>query len=122
MKSEASESATFRRFAAHARMEGKWDLAEAFQENADSDRIGHFAREAALAGLVADSAENLRRAISGAAEECRMYTQFELEATDDGDLDVATAFQQTCRDKASQCVRLESFLSQLASHSQLEVG
>jgi rubrerythrin len=118
LKSEASESATFSRFAAHARMESEWDLAETFQENADRDRIGHFAREAALAGLVAGSADNLRNAIAGAVEECKMYAAFELQAKDDGDLDVAAVFQQTCREKASQCARLESLLGQMGSHSQ----
>jgi rubrerythrin len=118
MKTEASESATFSRFAAHARMESEWDLAETFQENADRDRIGHFAREAALAGLVAGTTDNLRSAIAGAVEECRMYTQFGLEATDDGDLNVATAFQDACREKANQCARLQILLDQAGSHSQ----
>jgi len=117
MKSEACESASFSRFAAHARMDSEWEAAETFQDAADSDRIGHFAREAALAGLVADNAENIRAGIADATAQCKLYAQFETEATQDGDLDVARAFQDISREKASQCARLADLLSQEGAHS-----
>ena len=54
MKGEAFESATYSRFAAHARMDSDWDSAKAFQDSANCDRTGHFAREAALDGRLQD--------------------------------------------------------------------
>ena len=120
MKGEAFESATYSRFAAHARMDSDWDSAKAFQDSANCDRTGHFAREAALDGLVAQTPENLRNAIDAETDECKRYTQFALEARQDGDLGVATAFEDICRDKEDRCTALDGRLQDMGSHSHIK--
>jgi rubrerythrin len=119
MKCEAFESATYSRFAAHARMESDWDLAKAFQDDADGNRTRHFAKEAALEGLVAQTPENLRNAIDAETDECKTYTQFALEAKQDGDLTVANEFEEICRDKTNRCARLEGLLADMGVHSHI---
>ena len=119
MKGEAFESATYSRFAAQARMDSDWDLARTFQESADGNRTRNFAREAALDGLVAQTPENLRNAIDAETDECKMYTQFALEARTDDDLSVAAAFEEICRDKADRCARLEDLLQDMGVHSNI---
>jgi len=120
MKGEAFESATYSRFAAHARMDSDWDLAKALQDSADSNRTRHFAREAALDGLVAQNPDNLRNAIASETNECKMYTQFALEARQDGDLGIASAFEEICRDKANRCATLDGLLQDMGIHSQIK--
>jgi rubrerythrin len=119
MKGEAFESATYSRFAAQARMDSDWDLAKVFQDCADGNRTGHFAREAALDGLVAQTPENLRNAIDAETDECKTYTQFALDARQDGDLSVAAAFEKICRDKAARCAKLEDLLQDMGIHSSV---
>jgi rubrerythrin len=119
MKCDALESATYSRFAAHARMDSEWELARVFQDSADCDRTEHFAREAALEGLVEDSPENLRNALDAETKEFGMYRQFALEAADDGDLSVAAEFDNICRQKAGRCTRLEALLADMGFHSHI---
>jgi rubrerythrin len=120
MRCEAFESATYSRFAAHARMDSDWELAKTFQDSADANRTQHFVREAALDGLVDETPENLRNAIDAETHECKMYTQFALEARDDGDIGVANAFEEICRDKAVRCTAMEGLLQSMGIHSHVK--
>ena len=119
MKCDALESATYSRFAAHARMDSDWELARVFQESADSDRTEHFAKEAALEGLIKESPENLRNAIDRETRQSLMYKQFALEATRDSDLSVAAEFESICSEKEVRCARLEALLADMGLHSRV---
>ncbi len=119
MKCDAFESATYSRFAAHARTDSDWELAKLFQDSADDDRTLHFAREAELDGLVTESPENLRNALDAEREEFKMYSKFALEATADGDLAAAAAFEKICHERTSRCNRLEALLADMGLHSDI---
>jgi rubrerythrin len=120
MKSDAFESATYSRFAAHARADSDWDLAKVFQDSADGGGTVTFAREAALDGLVADSPENLRNALDEEMEEIKMYTQFAHEAETDGDLEAAEAFETIRREKANQYAKMQALLAEMGLHSHIK--
>jgi rubrerythrin len=60
MKCDALDAAKYRRFAARARMEADWELADAFQDTAERDRTEHFCKEAELAGVISNSARSAR--------------------------------------------------------------
>jgi rubrerythrin len=94
LQSEAFTHAKYLRFAARARTNENWDLAQLFQTTADTDRTESFAKEAELAGLVANDSENLRCAMEEKQAEAAMYRQFAKEATADGDLVAATLFER----------------------------
>jgi rubrerythrin len=120
MKSAAFESATYSRFAAHARMDSDWDLARTFQDSADVIRTGDFAKEARLDDLVEQTPENLRNAIDAETDECKIYTQFALEARQDGDLLVADAFEEICRERAHRRSLLDGLLQEMGIHSHIK--
>ncbi len=114
---DALDAAKYGRFAARARMDDDWELAKAFQATADSDRTEHFAKEAEMEGLVVSSPENLRNAIDAETREVEMFTQFARQATEDGDLGVASVFEQISRDKAKRRARFEAVLADMGLHS-----
>jgi rubrerythrin len=116
---DALDAAKYSRFAALARMDDHWDLAQAFQETADLDRTQHFAKEAELEGLIASSPENLRNGIDTEMKEVKMYAQFAREATEDGDLQISAVFQRISRDKAERCARFEAVLGEMGLHSSI---
>jgi rubrerythrin len=121
MNTDAFESATYSRFAAHARSDSDWELAKLFQDSADVDRTDNFAREAALEGLVEDSPENLRNAIDAETEELKMYRQFAIEAKADDDHAVAAAFDKMCADKTARCAKLKAVLADMGIHSHIRI-
>jgi rubrerythrin len=94
MQGEAFNHAKCLRFAAHARMNENWNVAQLFQTTADTDRREHFAEEADLAGCEASDTENLRSAIEGKRADAAMYGQFAREATADGDFVAAALFEK----------------------------
>ena len=120
MKCDAFDAAKYSRFAAHARMCDDWELAQMFQETADSDRTDHFAKEAELEGLVAASPENLRNAIDTEMREIAILYQFASEATEDGDLEAAAAFEKISHHKAARCARFNVLLEKMGVHSNVE--
>lgn len=75
-------------------MNENWDLAQLFQVAADTDRTEHFAKEAEVAGLVANDSDNLRSAVEEKRSAAAMYKQFASEATADGDFAVAALFEK----------------------------
>jgi rubrerythrin len=114
MQSEAFNHAMYLRFAARARMNGNRQLALLFQNAADSDRIEHFAKEADLAGLVANDSENLRYAMEEGRVEAAMYGKFAKEAATDGDFIAAALFESIQTAKATQT---ETFEAALRTHA-----
>lgn len=119
LQCDAVDSAKYQRFAARARMDDDWELAKAFQDAADADRSEHFCKEAQLQGLIADSPENLRRAIDAEAQEAETFAQFAREAAEDGDRAAANIFEQIGKDKAEICARFEDVLAQMGVHSDV---
>jgi len=120
MECDALDAATYCMFAARARMDEDWELARLFQQTADEDRTEYFCKEAELEGLIANSAENLRNTIDAEMKEVKMFTQFARQATEDGDLGIASVFERISRDKAEQCSRFEAILSEMGVHSNFE--
>lgn len=120
MQCDALDAAKYARFAARARMDDDWELAKVFQETGDSDRTEHFCKEAELEGLIASSPDNLRNAIDAETNEIEKFTEFARQATEDGDLGIASVFEQISRDKAERRMRFEAVLADLGLHSNPE--
>ena len=120
MECDALDAAMYGRFAARARMDDDWELARVFQETADKDRTEYFCKEAELEGLVATNAQNLRNAIDAEMQEVKTFAQFAREATEDGDLGIASVFERISHDKAEQCARFEAVLAEMGIHSNFE--
>src|SRR4051812_1390927 len=121
LQSEAFAQAALLRYAAHARMDEDWELAQVFQKIADSDRTRHFAKEAELVRLGANTAENLRAAINDQVGQIAMYSHFAQQATEDGDLRAAHLFEQVRHEKESQRAELEAALERLGYSSSTHV-
>jgi rubrerythrin len=102
-------------------MDDDWELAKAFEDAADSDRMEHFAKEAEAKGLIASSPDNLRNVLTSEKKEIEMFARFAREATEDGDADIAAAFEKIRSDKAKQCVRFEAVLADMGVHSNVEI-
>lgn len=117
MQCDALDAAKYARFAARARMDDDWELAKAFQETADTDRTEHFSKEAQLEGLIAGSPQNLRNAIDAEANEIEKFVKFARQATEDGDLGIASVFEQISRDKTERRARFEAVLADMGLHS-----
>lgn len=117
LQSGALDAAKYHRFAACARMDGDCDLANAFEDAADTDRTDHFSKEAEMRGLLGHSGENLRNAIDAEASEMAMFAEFAREAMEDGDLNAAALFDRINRDKAEACSKFEGILAKMGLHS-----
>jgi rubrerythrin len=117
MECDAFDAAKYSRFAAHARMDDDWQLAKAFQDTADLDRVDHFAKEAELEGLLSSSPDNLRNAIDEETKGRNLLAQFAQEAREDGDLSIAAALEAISRDKAERCARFEAILAEMGLRS-----
>ena len=114
---DAIDAAKYARCAALARKDDDWELAQAFQETADNDRTKHFPKEAELEGLIASSPDNLRNAIDSETKELKMFREFAHQANEDGDLRIASLFEEISRDKAERCARFEAVLADMGLHS-----
>jgi len=100
MHGEAFAFAKYSLFAKQARRNGNYQLANLFEEAANTERLEHFAEEAKLAGLVGTDAENLRDAIKGESYEVdTMYRNFERDAAAAGDDVPAGRFEEIRRDE-----------------------
>lgn len=119
-ESDALDAVKYSRFAARARMDDDWKLAELFQDVSDSDRTENFARQGDLEGLVHGSPDNLRNAIDEQRTEVSRFVQFAREAKEDGDLEAAALFEKIRSDKAEQLTRLEAALAELGIHSSIQ--
>jgi rubrerythrin len=113
MEYDALASAKHYRFAARARLDENWDLADAFQEAADDEMTEDFATEARLEGVVASSADNLRNAIETEKVRVQNYSQFAREAREDGDTNVAVAFERIGDEKETRRAEFERILEKM---------
>jgi rubrerythrin len=120
MQAEAFAQASSLRYAAHARLDGDWELAQAFQRIADSDRTQHFAKEADLVQWRTNTAEDLRAAINDQVGQIAMYSHFAQQATEDGDLRAAALFGEVRHEKESQRAELETALENLGYASSAQ--
>ncbi|MFZ0592123.1 MAG: hypothetical protein WAM39_16780 [Bryobacteraceae bacterium] len=110
MQSEAFALAKYLRFAAHARMNENWDLANLFQTAADTGRIEHFAKEADLAGLVTNEYDNLKDAMDEKRAQASMYDRFARQAIADGDTAAAELFEKIREENVTQALAFETTL------------
>lgn len=93
MHGEAFAAAKYKRFAAFARRNDNNTLADLLTEIADESRIGHFASELQLAGLISDDLSNLQDVRRDKLYHIERYTQLAKEAEQDGDLNAAAPFK-----------------------------
>jgi rubrerythrin len=110
MHAEAFAAAKYKRFAAFARARGNNDLARLFSDAADENRIGHFAQELQLAGLISDDMANLRDAIRDKRYDIERYKQFAEEAERNGDVNAADLFRRVVTDDEHELAKLERAL------------
>ncbi len=93
MHAEAFAIVKYTLFARRARENGREGLAALFEGAAQPGRLGHFAEEAALAGVVGSDADNLRDAIGGESYEAeRVYRESAEQAAAAGDGAAAARF------------------------------
>jgi rubrerythrin len=112
MHGEAFAAAKYKRFAAFARTRGIADHAELLNGLADESRIGHFADEFRLAGLLSDDAQNLQDALRDKLYHVERYRQFAHEAEQDGDKRAATLFEMLMEDDQAWIRKLDKALAE----------
>lgn len=118
MHGEAFAHAKYMLFAEHARKEGNSELANLFESTAKTEKVEHFAQEAALAGIVGSDRENLKNAIAGESYEAEsMYPDFAAAADRVGDHEAALRFREMAADEARHRDSFQVELKQLESHS-----
>jgi rubrerythrin len=118
MHGEAFAAAKYKRFAAFARTNENNGLANLLNEVADESRIGHFAKEVQLAGLISDDIANLRDVVRDKRYHIERYTQFAAEAEQDGDVNAARLFQRLVADDKDQLGKLERALAEGEVHKR----
>jgi len=112
MHGEAFASAKYKRFAAFARTRGNNELAHSLTQAADESRIGCFAREIELAGLISDDLANVHDVIRDKQYDTERYRQFAKEAEQDGDINVAGLFKGLASDDEGSVHDLERALGE----------
>ncbi len=120
MECDALNSAKYSRFAARRAWTTIGVLPKAFQDAADNCRTNHFAKEARLDALINNDPDNLRNSIATEQGQIVMYRQFERDAANDGEMDVAAAFERIIRDKEQRCAEFQKILESLGIHSNFE--
>ncbi|MEO3803834.1 ferritin family protein [Nonomuraea sp. B1E8] len=106
MRGEALAYAKYTFYARQAKESGQPRLAMLFWRTAQVELTEHFAEEATLAGLVRDTATNLRTSIKGEIREGRqMYPHFAREAASAGDHEAAALLAETGRDELAHARR-----------------
>ncbi|MCG3039796.1 rubrerythrin family protein [Streptomyces sp. S1A] len=114
MRGEALAHASYTFFAQHARKSGNGALADLFAGTARVELHEHFAEEGVLAGLVSDTAANLRKSIEGEWYEAKvMYPKFAERARKAGDPKAAHVFADTAGDEAAHARSFEKALRDL---------
>jgi rubrerythrin len=116
MHGEAFAYAKYSLYAKQARRNDNADLANLFEEAANTERFEHFAEEAHLAGLVGSDAENLKDAIQGESYEVdTMYREFEKEAAAAGDNVAAGRFEEIRHDETKHRDAFKAALGKVES-------
>jgi hypothetical protein len=91
---------------------GNNSLANLLTEVADESRIGHFAKEVQLAGLISDDIANLRDVVRDKHHHIERYSQFAAEVEQDGDVGAAGLFKALVTDDKRQVGELEKILAE----------
>ena len=121
MHGEAFAFAKYTLYAEQARANGNEDLANLFEQTAQTERLEHFAEEAKLAGLVGSDEDNLRDAIKGETWEYEhMYPDFAQQAKDAGDAAAAARFQEIREDEGRHRDAYRSALEKLQTPAPAE--
>ncbi|MFD8329116.1 ferritin family protein [Streptomyces lydicus] len=114
MHGEGLAYATYMLFAARAKQTGHPGLARLWEGTAAVELHEHFAGEAALAGRVGTTKENLRKAVAGErAEATTVYPGFAKRATAVGDTTAAAYFRNTAADEARHAAAFQAALNRL---------
>ncbi|MER6409339.1 ferritin family protein [Streptomyces viridosporus] len=114
MHGEALAHAKYMLFAAHAKQTGNPALARLFEGTAAVESHEHLAGEAALAGLVHNTGDNLRKAITGARDGATtLYPGFAERATAVGDTAAARFFRATAANEARHAAAFQKALDQM---------
>ncbi|MEU1693185.1 ferritin family protein [Streptomyces hirsutus] len=115
MHGEGLAHAKYMLFAAHARQTGNAALARLWEGTAEVELREHFAGEAVLAGLVRDTRENLRMAVTGERDEATtVYPGFAERATAVGDSAAARFFRDTAADEARHAAAFQEALDRMS--------
>lgn len=102
MRGEAFAHASYRLYAEQAEREGHVAVARLFERAAGVELNEHFREAAALSGLPAGDAADLRDAIAGEDYESQtMYPGFARQAKADGETAAADRFTEVARDEAT---------------------
>lgn len=97
---EAFAYAKYMLYAQHARENHHPEVADLFEQAAQTERFQHFAEEAELLGLVGSDADNLKDAIKGESYEVEtMYFEFAHQAATAGDKEAAERFEEVRHDE-----------------------
>lgn len=98
---ESFANAKYMAYGLHARHTGNGRLAQLWQRTANVELMEHFAEAAMLAGLVGDTATNLRDAIKGEIDEAtNVYIGYAQQAAAAGDHAAARLFAELAGDEA----------------------
>ncbi|PWI05044.1 rubrerythrin family protein [Streptomyces sp. NWU339] len=114
MHGEGLAHAKYMLFAAHAKQTGNAALARLWEGTAEVELHEHFAGEAVLAGLVRETRENLREAVTSERHGATMlYPEFAERATAVGDSAAARFFRDTAADEARHAAAFQKALDQM---------
>lgn len=116
MHGEAFAYVKYLLYAEQARKSGNKELADLFEQTANTERFEHFTEEARLVGLIGSDADNLKDAIKGESYEIdTMYLEFAQKAMVAGDTAVADRFEEIRHDEMDHRVAFKSALAKLES-------
>lgn len=116
MRGEAFAHASYRLYAEQARKEGLTSVARLFDSAAGEELNDHFTNTAALTGLPAGDAADLRDAIAGEDyESTTMYPEFARQAKADGDAAAADRFAEIAKDEGTHSQAFRTALSVVQS-------
>ncbi len=113
MHGEALARLKYQLYAEHARQAGHPRLAQLFTDVSTQERNEHFAEEAALAGLVRSTKENLRSALTDAQDAATTtYPEYRDRAAQRGDVGAARLFNELAQNEAKQACRFTAALAE----------
>lgn len=120
MHGEAFAYAKYKMFARHARESGNFEVADLFDRTADQEYFEHFHEEAELLSLLGNDEQDINNAIAGESYEVdTMYKEFAEQAKADGDLQVASRFEEIRQDEKSHQLAFEEALAKLQTRDRL---
>jgi rubrerythrin len=114
LRGEAWANARYLADGRKAQRTGQPRLARLWRRTADIERLEHFAETATMAGLVRDTATDLRDAIRGEiGEATTVYVRYARQARAAGDRAAARLFAELARDEAGHAAAFVRVLQQL---------